>query len=184
MKSILVVYHSRTGCTSALARQISNACNTDLESIKDIRIHTHGFSYLRSALESAFHFDTINQRVMQRPDDYELLVIGTPVWCWNIASPVRAYIKKFQPRFKQVAFFCTYAGSGQTKVLRDMERLSGKRPIATLAVAGSEQKNELHIDRLASFIERLEVGGTSHATSTSIGTHRQGSPLSLMDQAP
>ena len=134
MKKILVVYHSRTGFTSTVARQIANACNADLESVKDIRRHCDRKIYIRLALEAAIHSETVIRRVIHAPEDYDIVVIGTPIWCWNIASPVRVYIVSHSHQFKRVAFFCTYGGSGQVKVMHDLEHLTGQTAIATLTL--------------------------------------------------
>lgn len=155
MKKILVAYYSRTGHTSDIAKQIALACDAELESIKDIRRHRHAFGYLRMVFEAAFHLETTNQRVQNQPDEFDIVVIGTPIWCWNMASPVRAYVKRFRSRFKRVAFFCTCGGSGQAKVIRDLEKLAGQTALASLALAEPELRSEIADQKIAAFIASL-----------------------------
>jgi flavodoxin len=159
MKKVLVAYYSRTGYTSAVAREIARACNADLESIRDIRGHGTGVGYLRSAFEAALHTSTNNRRVKNAPEEYELVIIGTPIWCWNISSPIRAYLETQREHFKRVAFFCTYGGSGKDKVLREMATLAGKPAVANMGVSDNEINQGAHHDKISSFISRL--GGTS-----------------------
>jgi hypothetical protein len=68
------------------------------------------------------------------PGDYALVIVGTPVWAWNMAGPVRSYLHRYADRCRRVAFFCTYGGVGADKVLADMQRLCGRRALATLAL--------------------------------------------------
>ena len=160
MRKILITYYSRTGLTSAVADEIANACDADLEPIRDIKNGFSGRSYLRSVFESMLHVDTLIRRVRYAPDDYDLIVIGTPIWCWNIASPVRAYIKSHRHQCTRVAFFLTCGGAGQRKVFRDMEKLTGQAPIACLALTDNEIKEEQQHEKIIQFTNELK--GNNH----------------------
>jgi len=159
MKRILVVYYSRSGFTRKLAKRIAEASDANLEFIEDRTQRYSVFGYLRSAVEAALHLRTGIRAIKQSPGDYDLVVIGTPIWCWNIASPARAYIEKYRDQLKWVAFFCTYGGSGQFKVLSDMESLAGRQPLATLALSDQEIENN-HFQRVLSrFVAQIKNTG-------------------------
>jgi flavodoxin len=155
MKKILVVYHSRSGYTSGIAREIARLCNADVEAVNDLRGYGKGAGYLRSILEAAFHTVTLNRPVKNAAQDYELVIIGTPIWCWNISSPVRSYIESNRKKLKNVAFFCTYGGSGQEKVLQDMAALAGQPAAATMGVSDREIDRNMHHEKIATFIQHL-----------------------------
>lgn len=159
MTQILVLYYSRTGFTQTIARQIARACSADLESIEDVTGRDGASGYVRSALEAALHLDTSIRRARHVPGDYDIVVIGTPIWYWNVASPVRTYIKRHRRQFRRVAFFCTYGGSGQAKVLCDLEHLCGRPAVATLAVADADITGKLYHDRLSKFAAALKSSG-------------------------
>lgn len=159
MKKILVLYYSRTGFTRTIARQVARACNADLEPIEGVKGRTHAVGYVRSAIEAALHLDTPIRRAKHIPSDYDIVVIGTPIWFWNMASPVRTYVKRHRRQFKRVAFFCTYGGSGQGKVLSDLAALCGRPAVATMAVADAEVAAELYHDRLSKFASALKGSG-------------------------
>lgn len=184
MKKILVAYYSRTGHTSAVAKQIALACQGELESIKDIRRHRHAFGYLRMVFEAAFHLETTNQRVQNQPDEFDIVVIGTPIWCWNMASPVRAYVKRFRSRFKRVAFFCTYGGSGQTKVIHDLEKLAGQAAVASLALTEQEFHGEIFDQKIAEFIARLNGAEAMPQPSSRAEVRFDQSNRGLLDHLP
>lgn len=159
MIKILVLYYSRTGFTRTIAWQIAHACSADLESIEDVAGRRHASAYVRSAIEAALHLETPIRRARHVPSDYDLVVIGTPIWFWNMASPVRSYIKKHRRQFRRVAFFCTSGGSGQAKVLSDLASLCGRPAVATLAVADADVTGERYHDRLSKFAGALEGAG-------------------------
>lgn len=43
-------------------------------------------------------------------------------------SPVRSYLESLRAGLGRVAFFCTCEGSGQRKVLHDLQRLCHRAP--------------------------------------------------------
>lgn len=153
---ILVVYYSRTGTTHMLAEQIAKACNADLEPIKEQGSRRGPSGYFRSLLQAALHYEPPIRKALRRPADYDLVVIGTPIWAYNIASPVRTYLLRQREQLRQVAFFCTCGGSGQAKVLADLERLCRRPAVATLALTTVQVKDGLRQDRIAKFVARFK----------------------------
>lgn len=150
----LVVYYSQSGFTGAVARRVARDCHADLLSIKDARSRSGMFGYLRSSLEAALHMGAAIRNTTVR-GDYDLVVIGTPIWFWNMSSPVRAFIGLHRPAFKRFAFFCTYGSSGAAKVLGDLEALCARRPVATLALRDAEIRQDMGGHKLLDFTARL-----------------------------
>lgn len=138
MTKILIVHYSRTGTTHAVAKKIAQACHADLEAIIEVSGRTGWLGFVRSAWQAALHLDTPIHLAVHQPADYDLVVIGTPVWLWNMASPVRAYIKRHRGQFRQRGFFCACDGSGQAMVLADLARLAGQSVQAHLALTRAE----------------------------------------------
>lgn len=159
MTKILVLYYSRTGLTQTIARQVARACNADLEAIEDVTGRDGATGYVRSALEAAMHREAPIRRATRVPGDYDIVVIGTPIWFWNVASPVRTYIQRHRRQFRRVAFFCTYGGSGQAKVLADLEQLCGRPAVATLAVVDADITGKRYHEQLAKFSAALRTSG-------------------------
>ena len=153
---ILVVYYSNTGYTRTLAEQIAQASGADLEPIKESGNRRGVTGYLRSVLQGALHLDVAVRPPVHNPADYDLVVIGTPIWGWNMSSPVRAYIQKNRGHFPRVALFCTFGGSGKGKVLDDMEQLCGKPVALTLAVTTAQIQSGLYDDSLLEFVTALQ----------------------------
>ena len=151
MSRILVVYYSRTGSTRMLAGELVAALKADVDRLDDSRDRCGVFGYLRCAHEA------LNKRTVQilppayDPSNYDVVVLGTPVWAGNISSPLRSYVAAHKAQFRRVAFFCTQGGSGAEKVFRDLEELSGQPPLDTLVVNGREIEKRAYAQRLERF---------------------------------
>ncbi|MGE5180482.1 MAG: flavodoxin family protein [Acidobacteriota bacterium] len=138
MSRILVVYYSRSGHTKQIAEQLARALAADVEAIADPTDRSGLRGYLRSG------FEATTQRVVpiaactHDPNDYELVVIGTPIWGMSVSAPVRSYLHRYQDRLRKVAFFCTCGGSGGERAFAQMSRACGLSPAATLIVREAE----------------------------------------------
>lgn len=168
MTKVLVVYYSRTGHTRTVALLLANTLGADLESIdEDVKSPQRGRfrSYLKSALEGMLHLKASIRSPRHDASQYDLILIGTPIWFWSVSSPVRAYIARYRGDFRRVAFFCTCGGAGHSKVLKELERLSGKMAIAGCAIREAEIANQQYLGNVAEFAARLEKAGAIKSPS-------------------
>jgi len=85
----LVVYYSRSGHTRGVARQVAAALEADLEEIAEPTGRDGVLGYVRSALEAIFGASAEIERPRSDPGDYDLVVVGTPVWDAAVSTPVR-----------------------------------------------------------------------------------------------
>jgi flavodoxin len=151
----LIAYYSLSGHTRKLANEIRGAIGAELEEIVEPKPR-HGFSGVARAL-----FDAITRRTppilppSHDPADYDLLVIGGPVWAGRMAAPVRAYAQSYGARVPHVAFFCTEGGRGADSAFSDLENLCRKSPDATLVVDAAHLPVVEHAVALSSFTSRL-----------------------------
>jgi flavodoxin len=163
MAKTLVAYHTRTAFTRRVAEAIARRVGSDLDEISTTRERSGPVGYARCALEAMAEVPTSIQLPERNPADYDLVVIGTPVWFWNLSSPVRAYVLEERRRFKRVAFFCTMGGSGAERVFADLASLCGKTPVATLAVTDAEIDSG-YLKKLEAFVRALK-GSAPQATA-------------------
>lgn len=152
MRKVLVVYFSRSGHTRKVAEALAARCDADIEELRDVRDRTGIWGYIRSAREALKKRVIEIQTPRKNPKDYDLVILGTPVWAGNVCSPLRAYVAAEKASFARVAFFCTLGGSGAAKVFEDLADLCGKRPMSTLAVREAEIKKGIDTVALDRFI--------------------------------
>ncbi len=157
MSHILVVYYSLSGNTQKVAEAIASACDADIEVIADVKSRSGALGYLRSIREALTKRLVDIQPVNKDPSQYDLLILGTPVWAGNISSPLRSYIEQQKNKFNQVAFFCTQGSSGADKVLQKMTELSAKEPAATLVLNDREIQKQAYDESLQKFVSLLPL---------------------------
>jgi len=155
MHRILLAFYSRTGYTRTVAGELVAALDADVDQLDDRRDRCGIFGYLRCAREA------MKKRTIQLlppaydPSNYDVVVLGTPVWAGNVSSPLRSYVAAHKAQLEQVAFFCTQGSSGAEKVFRDLADLCGKSPVATLAVNDRDINKHAYVQQLERFVTAI-----------------------------
>lgn len=153
----LVVYYSRTGTTKKVGERIAEKLGADIEEIKDTINRMGVKGYLISGRDAMKKRLTKLEAVKFNPAEYDLVVVGTPIWSWNLSVPIRTYISEQKDNFKdKVAFFCTMGGSGDKKAFSEMENIIGKKPEATLALKTVEVARSHFFKKVKEFCEKIE----------------------------
>jgi flavodoxin len=141
MKS-LVVYYSRTGKTKFVAETIAAELGSEIEEIVDLKSREGKMGWMSATRDASSEKETQIAPTKKIPSDYDLLIIGTPVWAFNLTPAIRTYIKKNDLSGKKIALFFTLGiRLGQTvektKSLMPNSQFGGE-----LAVTTSTQNNE------------------------------------------
>ena len=164
MNRTLIVYHSRTGHTKRVAQALARRLDADLDEIRIVQPLAGVAGYAMCAIEAIAGLAPALRPMHRRPAAYELVVIGTPVWFWSLASPVRSWLERNPPTHR-VAFFCTMGGSGAGRVFATMAELAGREPVATLALLEKELDRPFE-DKLDAFAKRLLVDAKQRPART------------------
>lgn len=155
----LVVCFSWTGNTASVGRAIAARMNADFELVEDQEPAT-------STWRKMLTFVTIFRRGERaikppkfKPNDYPLVIIGTPIWGWRLVPVMRTYLRRYAGQSDHVAFFCTEGGSGDEGAFREMTKLTGKTPVATLAVRAPDFADNLVDVLVSEFVARISDVG-------------------------
>lgn len=132
MPRCLVAYYSWTGNTEKVAQAIAEALSADIEQIHDLRPRGGPFAVAAAAIGSVLQRATPIVAPTKSVADYDVVILGCPVWASNMATPMRSYIMREKSGIKQVALFCTLGGSGGKIALAKMTTLCGHTPLADL----------------------------------------------------
>lgn len=156
-KKILVVYYSHTGHTRKVAQDIASKLNADIEELIDKKNRSGFINYFKAGKDASQKKLTEINDIQKKPGNYDLIIIGTPVWAWSMTPAVRTYVTKYKNNFKQIASFCTAGGAGMDKVLNSINELAGKKSIVSLSYARKELKNqEIYNKKMNEFIESIK----------------------------
>lgn len=153
---ILIVYYSRTGTTRTIAQELRQQLDGEMEEIFDTKDRSGALGYLSAGRDASLRRLTDLHPETSDPSLYDLVVIGTPIWSWNVSTPIRTYLSKYRGRIKKAAFFCTMGGSGSERAFREMAEISGSDPAATLALSTQEVIQRRYQARLDDFAKQIK----------------------------
>ncbi|HER24824.1 MAG TPA: hypothetical protein ENO17_07240 [Candidatus Atribacteria bacterium] len=153
---ILVAFYSRSGKTKKVAEAISGILKCDQEEIFDTKNREGTVGFLSAGTDANLRRLTAIKEVKNDPSLYDLVIVGTPIWSSNIATPVRTYLFSYKEEFKKIAFFCTRLGSDTKKIFNDMKNLSKKTPLALLELTSREVARDQYIQKVKEFIKNLK----------------------------
>ncbi len=119
--SILVIYYSYEGNTEQIAKVIANKLNADVLFLKPVKEMTSkGFTkFLWGGRQVVLKKKPELKPLKKNPLDYDVLVIGTPVWAYTFTPPLRTFFGEIPLKGKKIALFCTHEG-GPRKTLNKM----------------------------------------------------------------
>ncbi|MBN2335141.1 NAD(P)H-dependent oxidoreductase [Candidatus Bathyarchaeota archaeon] len=151
----LVVYYSRSGVTRKAAEEIASRLHANLDEIKEQKDRSGIIEWLKAAREATQRQIPEIEPPKKEPDDYDHVIVGTPVWAFTMSSPVRAYLTRHRG-LKSVSFFCTNEGMvGST--FKDMEAETGAKPAAMLNLLKKAVLSGDFTGKLDLFIEELRA---------------------------
>ena len=156
-KKCLVVYFSVSGFTKKLAKELSRTLSSDIEEIKTLDIYSGFFGYQRALLQAVFNRQPQIKKLKHNPADYDLVIVGSPVWGGSISGPVRTFLNEHKDNFKEIAFFLTQGGQyGRSQVIKQMENICGKPEMANFAVSDKELNDGSFTKKVALFVSELK----------------------------
>ena len=88
--------------------------------------------------------------------DYELIVIGTPVWAFNFTPPIRTFLKENKIIGKKIILFCTHAGAMGKTLANLSVMLAGNEILGEIDffnVLKDKEKSELKLEKFTRAIK-------------------------------
>jgi len=152
---ILIAYYSRTNNTEKVAKQIQKNLNCDIEEIVDLKNRSGTFGWIKSLIDAIRQNPSNIKPIEKDPSEYDLVMIGTPIWASTMASGVLTYLKENKEKFKDVSFFCTCGSSGYDETLSKMEEITGKKAIETLFLT-NDDLNSSFDSKIQSYTKKFE----------------------------
>ncbi|MHC1722702.1 MAG: flavodoxin family protein [Aminipila sp.] len=124
MKSI-VVFYSLEGNCKLIGNTIASTINSDVLELKlkkpvpikgPMKFITGGRSAMRKASPEL-------ATIIPDLSDYELIIVGAPVWAGTFAPAIRTFASKAHIKDKKMAFFTCCASGPTEKCFTDMKAL-------------------------------------------------------------
>jgi flavodoxin len=166
MSKILIVYYSLTGNTRLIAEALRNSIEADILELKPVK-ELNADSSSRFVWGGYQSTMKIKPKLMDfdiNPNEYDLIILGTPVWAWNISppirSPIRSFLSKIELTNKKVALWMCHAGDGIKAMNRFKEILKNANIVADISFQeplkkNTDQKKEKAIAWIKGVVEAL-----------------------------
>jgi flavodoxin len=151
----LIVYYSRTGVTKKVAEILQQKLNCDHEEITDTKNRQGPIGYMLSGREAMKKITPSIQPLAKNVTDYDLVIIGTPVWAFTMSSPIRTFLTEQKDKIKKAAFFVTEGGSGHEKTFKFMSEIINQQPLATLDLKTVEVMKGNIEEKINEFVAKL-----------------------------
>lgn len=156
---VKIVYYSLEGSTRLISDEISKRLNADVLELKPVKEYPNsGFSkYLwggRSVItKEKPQLETYSNSI----EDYDLIIIGTPIWAGTFAPPIRTYLTENDLSGKKIAFFVCHGGGGEGRCFKEFEAMQPNcELISTIAlVEPIKSKNAQYINNAILWAEKL-----------------------------
>ena len=151
----LIVYFSRSGNTEKIGKELASKIDADTEQIKDKTKRKGILGWLSSGRDSMKKRTTDIEKLNHKPQEYDVVIIGTPVWAGNVPPATRTILEKYHRKIDNVAFFSTSKSGETTKMYNTMAKIIGIDTISTLSITEKEIKKDSYQEKMDEFINKI-----------------------------
>ncbi|MCW1949090.1 MAG: NAD(P)H-dependent oxidoreductase [Candidatus Shapirobacteria bacterium] len=151
---ILIAYFSKNGHTKRVANDLAKNLKADIEEIVDLKDRRGLKGWLESGRDGMKGYLTEIREIEKKPKNYDLVIVGTPVWGWNSTPAARTYIANNKDDFKNLAVFITSGDTKPEKTVASLETvLNGNKVLTFEGWSEKELKDEkIYREKLERFI--------------------------------
>ena len=136
-ENIICICYSRTGKTRRVMTELASALDCELVFVRD-SVKRHGaLGALRSGLDAMRKKTKPINRIETRRalSDYDLAILGTPVWAGRCSSVMRGFLKRRGYELRDVAYVLTHASEEQYRdVFDQMDRYLNEPHVADVSL--------------------------------------------------
>ena len=110
MKS-LVVYYTRSGNARFVAETVAAQLGADMEEVIDLKKRSGILGWLSGGRDAKQGKETEISPTTKSPANYDLIIVGTPIWAGKPTPAINTYLKKNDHSGKKVAAFFSQGGT-------------------------------------------------------------------------
>ncbi len=156
MKAI-IIYYSLEGNTDYTAKLLADELGADLLRLEPVTSYpTDNKKFLMGGKDATLGIEPPLKEYSFNPDDYDTVILGTPLWVWTMAPPLKTFISTNSLNGKKLAFFVSSGGGSDKKCFAKMHKLTGAENVPCLSVVDMlKNKNPDDIAKVKEFAERV-----------------------------
>ena len=129
-KKILTVYYSNNGNTKSVAQNIHSIVGGDITEIQLIENYPSNIFAMSKLVRKQMKEGNLPQIKDIDISNYDIIIVGSPIWNFTISLPVKAFLKNNNFANKIIMPFFTYSGgAGKNKIMSEIINLTNKNDI-------------------------------------------------------
>jgi flavodoxin len=156
MKS-LVVYYTRTGNTKFVAETIAAEMGSDIEEVVDLKNRQGKLGWMSAGRDGTAGKETQIAQTTRVPSDYDLVIIGTPIWAWRPSAAIRTYLGKNDFSGRKLALFFTMDSNLKQAVEKTKSLAPNAVFVGDIAVAKALENKEETAKKIADWCNTLKT---------------------------
>jgi flavodoxin len=153
----LVIYYTRTGNTKFVAETVAAELGADIEEVIDMKNRQGKLSFMSAGRDAMRGKETEIGQTKRIPTDYDLIIIGQPVWAGNPTPAIRTYMSKNDLSGRKVALFFSDSNLGKaeekTKALMPNSTFVGELALPAKAFENKEETKK----KIAEWCNTLQI---------------------------
>jgi flavodoxin len=153
----LVVYYTRTGTAKFVAETVAAELGSDVEEVVDLKKREGKLGWLSAGKDASGEKLTEIAPAKRVPVDYDLIVLGTPIWAWRPTPAIRTYVKQNDLSGKKVALFFTSDGNPKQAVEKTKALLPNSTCIGDLVLPKALENKEGTAKKIAEWCNTLKI---------------------------
>jgi len=123
-KKALIAYYSLSGNTRDIAQKIQKLTGGIIFEIKPLSAYPNNYDEVVNIAQVEKEHNTKPELIDNGDISfYDTIFIGTPVWWYTFASPIRTFLTEHDFTGKTIIPFCTHGGGGESSTFKEIEEL-------------------------------------------------------------
>ncbi len=160
MTRVLIAYYSRTGTAKRVADQLQQMTQWPLLELQDVQARAGFFGDLRCMSESLLFRTPAYEASGPDTSEFDHLVVISPIWMGQLASPVRSFLydvfgPRKTPAIKRVSLVCVMGLQGGFNAAAEISRIIGRPPLPVLALRQTDVLNGSSVSDLYGLREAI-----------------------------
>jgi flavodoxin len=153
----LVVYYTRNGNARFVAETIATEIGADVEEVIDLKKRSGILGWLSGGRDAKQGKETEIAPTKKAPADYDLIVIGTPIWAGKPTPAINTYLKKNDLSGKKAAAFFSQGGKKPQGINQVKALVPNSIWIGELSITNSLKNKEECKKQIAEWCKTLSA---------------------------
>ncbi|MGL6226021.1 MAG: flavodoxin [Thermoguttaceae bacterium] len=154
MKRVLTLYFSHSGNTQRVAVAIQKQVGGDMLELKTVEPYPTAYNTVvnQAKKELAENFHPKLREITANLNDYDIILLGSPVWWYTIAPPIMTFLAEYDFFGKTIAPFVTHGGGGASNSFADVKKLA---PSATVTAGIAFRDDQTTVHEIENWIKKI-----------------------------